>query len=43
VQVIIAPLPAAGKFIGSSLLGDQGPVSPVDDATAATSRVGASR
>ena len=43
VQVIIAPLPAAGKFIGSSLLGDQSPVSPVDDATAATSRVGASR
>jgi regulator of protease activity HflC (stomatin/prohibitin superfamily) len=31
VQVIIAPLPAAGKFIGSSLLGDQGPANPVDD------------
>ena len=43
VQVIIAPLPAAGKFIGSSLLGDQSPVSPVDDATAVASRVGASR
>ncbi len=35
VQVIIAPLPAAGKFIGSSLLGDQSPVSPVDNAAAA--------
>jgi regulator of protease activity HflC (stomatin/prohibitin superfamily) len=34
VQVIIAPLPAAGKFIGSSLLGDQGPVNRVDDAAA---------
>jgi regulator of protease activity HflC (stomatin/prohibitin superfamily) len=35
VQVIIAPMPAAGKFIGSSLLGDQSPVNPIDD-TAAT-------
>lgn len=44
VQVIIAPLPAAGKFIGSSLLGDQGPANPVDDAAAAvTSKMGASR
>jgi regulator of protease activity HflC (stomatin/prohibitin superfamily) len=44
VQVIIAPLPAAGKFIGSSLLGDQSPVSPVDDTTAAaTSHGGGSR
>jgi regulator of protease activity HflC (stomatin/prohibitin superfamily) len=44
VQVIIAPLPAAGKFIGSSLLGDQSPVSPVDDAAATvTSQLGASR
>jgi regulator of protease activity HflC (stomatin/prohibitin superfamily) len=34
VQVIIAPLPAAGKFIGSSLLGDQSAVSPADDALA---------
>jgi regulator of protease activity HflC (stomatin/prohibitin superfamily) len=34
VQVIIAPLPAAGKFIGSSLLGDQSPVNPVEDAAA---------
>jgi regulator of protease activity HflC (stomatin/prohibitin superfamily) len=44
VQVIIAPLPAAGKFIGSSLLGDQSPVNPVDDTTAAvTSQVRGSR
>jgi regulator of protease activity HflC (stomatin/prohibitin superfamily) len=34
VQVIIAPLPAAGKFIGSSFLGDQSPLNPVDDAVA---------
>jgi regulator of protease activity HflC (stomatin/prohibitin superfamily) len=33
VQVIIAPLPAAGKFIGSSLLGDQSSVTPVDGAS----------
>ena len=44
VQVIIAPLPAAGKFIGSSLLGDQSPVNPLVDAPAsATSQAGASR
>jgi regulator of protease activity HflC (stomatin/prohibitin superfamily) len=44
VQVIIAPLPAAGKFIGSSLIGDQSPADPVDDAAAAvTSQVRASR
>jgi regulator of protease activity HflC (stomatin/prohibitin superfamily) len=44
VQVIIAPLPAAGKFIGSSLLGDQSPVNIVDDAAAkVTSQVGVSR
>src|SRR6202167_1076034 len=43
VQVIIAPLPAAGKFIGSSLIGDLSSVSPVDDAeTALTSKAGAS-
>jgi regulator of protease activity HflC (stomatin/prohibitin superfamily) len=36
VQVIIAPLPAAGKFIGSSLVGDQGPVNPVNDAMASS-------
>ena len=30
VQVIIAPLPAAGKFIGSSLVGDQSASSPVE-------------
>jgi regulator of protease activity HflC (stomatin/prohibitin superfamily) len=44
VQVIIAPLPAAGKFIGSSLLGDQSPMNPVDDAAATvTSHVRGSR
>jgi regulator of protease activity HflC (stomatin/prohibitin superfamily) len=43
VQVIIAPLPAAGKFIGSSLLGDQSPVNPVDAAAAATSQAGGLR
>jgi regulator of protease activity HflC (stomatin/prohibitin superfamily) len=51
VQVIIAPLPTAGKFIGSSLLGDQSPVNPVDDAAATlmskaaapTSKAGASQ
>ncbi len=44
VQVIIAPLPAAGKFIGSSLLGDQSAVNAVDDAAAAvTSQVGRSQ
>jgi regulator of protease activity HflC (stomatin/prohibitin superfamily) len=45
VQVIIAPLPAAGKFIGSSLLGDQSPENPVDNAAArvVTSKVGVSR
>jgi regulator of protease activity HflC (stomatin/prohibitin superfamily) len=34
VQVIIAPLPAAGKFIGSSLLGDQSAASTVDTTAA---------
>ncbi len=34
VQVIIAPMPAAGKFIGSSLIGDQSPVNTVDEAGA---------
>jgi regulator of protease activity HflC (stomatin/prohibitin superfamily) len=44
VQVIIAPLPAAGKFIGSSLLGEQSPVNTIDDAAApVTSRAGSSR
>ena len=42
VQVIIAPLPAAGKFIGSSLIGDQSSVNPVDDvAVTLTSKAGA--
>jgi regulator of protease activity HflC (stomatin/prohibitin superfamily) len=35
VQVIIAPLPAAGKFIGSSLIGDQSSANPIEEATAA--------
>jgi len=44
VQVIIAPLPAAGKFIGSSLVGDQSPVNPVNIAAAAmTSQAGVAR
>jgi regulator of protease activity HflC (stomatin/prohibitin superfamily) len=43
VQVIIAPLPAAGKFIGSSLLGDQTPPNPVDNTSAMTLRAGDSR
>jgi len=43
VQVIIAPMPAAGKFIGSSLLGDQNPVNPLDAAAATTSQVRGSR
>ena len=44
LQVIIAPLPAAGKFIGSSLLGDQSSVNPVDEAAATlTSQAGGSR
>lgn len=34
VQVIIAPLPAAGKFIGSSLLGDQIAPHPGDSTSA---------
>ncbi len=41
VQVIIAPLPAAGKFIGSGLVGDPSSVNPVEDAAAVASRVGA--
>jgi len=43
VQVIIAPLPAAGKFIGSSLLGDQTAPSPANDTTAAAFHAGDSR
>jgi regulator of protease activity HflC (stomatin/prohibitin superfamily) len=43
VQVIIAPLPAAGKFIGSSFLGDQSPVNSVDTAATVTSQVGGPR
>jgi regulator of protease activity HflC (stomatin/prohibitin superfamily) len=44
VQVIIAPLPAAGKFIGSSLLGDQSAVSPIESPAAiVTSQAGSPR
>ena len=43
VQVIIAPLPAAGKFIGSSLLGDQTVPRPLENTTAATLHAGDSR
>ncbi len=41
VQVIIAPLPAEGKFIGASLLGEQNKMSAVESpaATLATSAV----
>jgi regulator of protease activity HflC (stomatin/prohibitin superfamily) len=42
VQVIIAPLPAAGKFIGSSLIGDQSSANP-DDASALRPRAGAAK
>jgi hypothetical protein len=34
VQVIIAPLPASGRFIGSSLIGDTSAPNPVDWAVA---------
>jgi regulator of protease activity HflC (stomatin/prohibitin superfamily) len=43
LQVIIAPLPAAGKFIGSSLLGDQSSVNSVDAAATLTSQASGSR
>jgi regulator of protease activity HflC (stomatin/prohibitin superfamily) len=44
VQVIIAPLPAAGKFLGSSLIGEQAAVNPIDNAVATVSSpAGASR
>jgi regulator of protease activity HflC (stomatin/prohibitin superfamily) len=44
VQVIIAPLPAAGKFLGSSLIGDQTQGNPIDNAVSTvTSQVGVSR
>jgi regulator of protease activity HflC (stomatin/prohibitin superfamily) len=41
LQVIIAPLPAAGKFIGSSLIGDQSSVNPDDAAATVISKAGA--
>ena len=34
VQVIIAPTPAAGRFIGSNLIGTEGSTSSIDDAPA---------
>ena len=44
VQVIIAPLPAEGKFIGSSLIGDQSALNPVDKAVASvTSKAAGSK
>jgi regulator of protease activity HflC (stomatin/prohibitin superfamily) len=43
VQVIIAPLPAAGKFIGSSLIGEQNSPGAADEAITAASKVGTSR
>jgi regulator of protease activity HflC (stomatin/prohibitin superfamily) len=44
VQVIIAPLPAEGRFIGSSLIGDQSALNPVDKAIAGvTSQGGGSK
>jgi regulator of protease activity HflC (stomatin/prohibitin superfamily) len=44
VQVIIAPLPATGKFLGSSLFGDQSAASGIDNAVAGvTSQVRASQ
>jgi regulator of protease activity HflC (stomatin/prohibitin superfamily) len=44
VQVIIAPTPTAGRFIGSNLIGAQDSTSPIDDAPATVnSRVERSR
>ena len=44
VQVIIAPTPAAGRFIGSNLIGAQSSTGPVDDAAGGVnSEVGSSR
>src|SRR5580704_3595322 len=44
IQVIIAPTPAAGRFIGSNLIGAQGSTGPVDDAAGGVnSEVGSSR
>jgi regulator of protease activity HflC (stomatin/prohibitin superfamily) len=43
VQVIIAPLPAAGKFIGSNLIGDQSAIPADGIASAAVSSTGVSR
>jgi regulator of protease activity HflC (stomatin/prohibitin superfamily) len=43
VQVIIAPLPAADKFIGSSLIGEQKSTNPVDEAVVWASKAENSR
>ena len=43
VQVIIAPLPAADKFIGSSLIGEQSSVSAVEGAVVRASKAGNAR
>jgi regulator of protease activity HflC (stomatin/prohibitin superfamily) len=43
VQVIIAPLPAADKFIGSSLIGEQSSVSAVEDVVVKAAKVGTAR
>ena len=43
VQVIIAPLPAADKFIGSSLIGEQNAMNPVEDAVVRAAKAGNSR
>ena len=43
-EVIIAPTPAAGRFIGSNLIGAQSSTGPVDDAAGGVnSEVGSSR
>jgi regulator of protease activity HflC (stomatin/prohibitin superfamily) len=43
VQVIIAPLPAAGKFIGSNLLGDPSAVNPIESPAALVTQAGSPR
>jgi regulator of protease activity HflC (stomatin/prohibitin superfamily) len=43
VQVIIAPLPAAGRFLGSNLIGTQGLTSPEDTSADPSTQAQASR
>jgi hypothetical protein len=43
VQVIIAPLPAADKFIGSSLIGEPKSMNPVDEAVVMAAKAGKPR